>query len=125
MTSTTSGTDLPVIPAARAAQCPLAPPTEFAQWRDEPGLRRAMYQGQPAWVVSRYEDIRAALVDPRLSADTIPDSIMPTGADDQTPVMFARIDDPEHNRLRRMMTRDFTFRRDRRFRRSSTDISTR
>jgi cytochrome P450 len=111
MTSTTSGTDLPVIPAARAAQCPLAPPTEFAQWRDEPGLRRAMYQGQPAWVVSRYEDIRAALVDPRLSADTIPDSIMPTGADDQTPVMFARIDDPEHNRLRRMMTRDFTFRR--------------
>jgi cytochrome P450 len=111
MTSTTSGTDLPVIPAPRAAQCPLAPPTEFAQWRDEPGLRRAMYQGQPAWVVSRYQDIRAALVDPRLSADTIPDSIMPAGADDQTPVMFARIDDPEHNRLRRMMTRDFTFRR--------------
>lgn len=27
------------------------------------------------------------------------------------PVIFARIDDPEHNRLRRMMTRDFTFRR--------------
>ena len=29
----------------------------------------------------------------------------------QVPVIFARIDDPEHNRLRRMMTRDFTFRR--------------
>ena len=27
------------------------------------------------------------------------------------PVIFARIDDPEHNRLRRMMTRDFTWRR--------------
>jgi cytochrome P450 len=27
------------------------------------------------------------------------------------PVIFARIDDPEHNRLRRMMTPDFTFRR--------------
>ena len=26
-------------------------------------------------------------------------------------MIFARIDDPEHNRLRRMMTRDFTFRR--------------
>ncbi len=70
-----------------------------------------MYQGRPAWVVSRYQDIRAALVDPRLSADTIPDSIMPSGADTDSPVMFARIDDPEHNRLRRMMTRDFTFRR--------------
>jgi cytochrome P450 len=115
MTSTTSGvgsdTDLPAIPAPRAAGCPLAPPAEFAQWREEPGLRLAMYQGRPAWVVSRYQDIRAALVDPRLSADTIPDSIMPTGTDDHTPVMFARIDDPEHHRLRRMMTRVFTFRR--------------
>jgi cytochrome P450 len=36
---------------------------------------------------------------------------MPTGPDNETPVMFARIDDPEHHRLRRMMTRDFTFRR--------------
>ncbi len=33
------------------------------------------------------------------------------GTDDNVPVIFARIDDPEHNRLRRMMTRDFTFRR--------------
>jgi cytochrome P450 len=74
-------------------------------------LRRVIYQGQPTWVVSRYQDIKAALVDTRLSAETIPASIMPTGPDNETPVMFARIDDPEHHRLRRMMTRDFTFRR--------------
>ena len=111
MTSTTSETALPVIPAERAAQCPLQPPAEFTQWRDEPGLRRAMYQGKPTWVVSRYEDIRAALVDPRLSAETIPASMMPAGPDGEKPVMFARVDDPEHNRLRRMATRDFTFRR--------------
>ena len=55
------------------------PPAEFASWREQPGLRQAMYHGKPAWVVSRYQDIRAALVDPRLSADTIPDSIMPIG----------------------------------------------
>src|SRR4029453_17998326 len=47
----------------------------------------------------------------RLSAQTIPDSLIPAGADEDTAVMFARIDDPEHHRLRRMMTRDFTFRR--------------
>jgi cytochrome P450 len=70
-----------------------------------------MYQGRPAWVVSRYQDIRAALVDPRLSAETIPGAMMPSGTDDNTPVMFARIDDPEHHRLRRMMTSVFTFRR--------------
>ena len=70
-----------------------------------------MYHGQPAWVVSRYQDIRAALLDPRLSADTIPDLLKPASPDSTVPVMFARIDDPEHHRLRRMMTRDFTFRR--------------
>ena len=70
-----------------------------------------MYQGKPTWVVSRYEDIRAALVDPRLSAETIPASMMPKDSDNNTPVMFARVDDPEHHRIRRMLTRDFTFRR--------------
>jgi cytochrome P450 len=106
-----SDTDLPVIPAARAAHCPLHPPAEFTEWRDEPGLRRAMYGGRPAWVVSRYEDIRSALVDPRLSAKTIPEGLIPSGTDDNLPVMFARTDDPEHHRLRRMMTGAFTFRR--------------
>ena len=106
-----SDADLPVLPVPRAAHCPLAPPPEFVDWREEPGLRRAMFQGNPIWVVSRYQDIRAALVDPRLSAKTIPDAIMPTDADNKVPVMFARTDDPEHHRLRRMMTSNFTFRR--------------
>jgi cytochrome P450 len=106
-----SDVDLPVLPVPRAAHCPLAPPAEFAQWRDEPGLQRAMFQGNPIWVVSRYQDIRAALLDPRLSAKTIPDAIMPTDADNNVPVMFARTDDPEHHRLRRMLTSNFTFRR--------------
>ena len=100
------------MPVPRAAHCPLHPPAEFANWREEPGLRRAMYHGQPAWIVSRYQDIRAALTDPRLSAETIPDSIKPSGAGDKNiPVIFARTDDPEHHRLRRMLTGNFTFRR--------------
>ncbi|HSS24853.1 MAG TPA: cytochrome P450, partial [Mycobacterium sp.] len=89
-----SDVDLPALPVPRAAHCPLAPPAEFANWRDEPGLRRAMFHGHPIWVVSRYQDIRAALLDPRLSANTIPDAIMPTDADNNIPVMFARTDDP-------------------------------
>ncbi|MEE6139169.1 cytochrome P450 [Mycobacterium sp. 050128] len=106
-----SDADLPVLPVPRPARCPLAPPSEFADWREQPGLRRAMFQGNPVWVVSRYQDIRAALVDPRLSAKTIPDSIMPKDDENKVPVMFARTDDPEHQRLRRMMTTNFTFRR--------------
>ncbi len=94
----------------RPAQCPLAPPVEFESWRDEPGLRRAVWNGELVWSISRYQDIRAALVDPRLSAETLPQLATPS-EDDSAPKVFARIDDPEHHRLRRMMTSQFTFRR--------------
>ena len=67
-----------------------------------------MWNGQQVWSVSRYQDIRAALVDPRLSADTLPDLFE---SSNEKPVIFARTDDPEHHRLRRMMTSQFTFRR--------------
>jgi cytochrome P450 len=103
--------ELPFIPLPRVPRCPLAPPAEFAEWRNSAGLQLASWHGRPTWVISRYEDIRAALVDPRLSADTIPDELKATGPDNDMPQIFPRIDDPEHNRLRRMMTRDFTFRR--------------
>jgi cytochrome P450 len=106
-----SDAGLPVLPIPRPATCPLASPPEFQEWREGPGLRQAMFQGNPVWVISRYRDIRAALVDPRLSAKTIPDSFMPKDDDNNVPVMFARTDDPEHHRLRRMMTSSFTFRR--------------
>jgi cytochrome P450 len=102
--------DVPVIPMRRDAQCPLAPPAEFTGWRDEPGLRRARWNGELVWSISRYQDIRAALVDPRLSANTLPDLATPS-EDESAPPVFARIDDPEHHRLRRMMTGQFTFRR--------------
>jgi len=105
-----AATELPVIPAARKAHCPLEPPAEFADWREADGLQLAQWRGEPTWVINRYHDIKAALVDPRLSADTIRDS-MKTSPSEDMPVIFPRIDDPEHNRLRRMMTRDFTFRR--------------
>ena len=94
----------------RAAGCPLAPPAEFESWRDEPGLRRARWNDDTVWSISRYEDIRAALVDARLSAATLPDLATPS-EDESAPPVFARIDDPEHHRLRRMMTGQFTFRR--------------
>lgn len=111
MTATTSDLpDLPVMPMRRAARCPLAPPAEFASWRAEPGLRRVMWNDEPVWSISRYQDIRAALVDPRLSANTLPNLIRPAG-EENAPVIFARIDDPEHHRLRRMMANQFTFRR--------------
>ena len=59
--------------------CPLAPPAAFAEWREADGLQLALWRGSLTWVISRYEDIRAALVDPRLSAETIPDDLKADG----------------------------------------------
>jgi len=103
--------DLPVIPLPRDARCPLHPPAEFDAWRNADGLKRAMWHGEPVWVVSRYSDIREAMTDPRVSADitTFKQHFLEPDAD--VPLVFARMDDPEHNRLRRMMTSDFTARR--------------
>ncbi|MDT5077988.1 MAG: hypothetical protein QOJ80_2625 [Mycobacterium sp.] len=111
MPTSSATDDLPFIPLPRPPGCPLAPPTEFAEWRESEGLQLASWHGRPTWIISRYDDIKAALVDPRLSADTIPDELKATSSDNKVPQIFPRIDDPEHNRLRRMMTRDFTFRR--------------
>jgi cytochrome P450 len=93
MPTTSDAAELPVIPGSRGARCPLKPPAEFREWRRQPGLRRVMYHGTPTWMVSRYQDIRAALVDPRLSADTIPAPMKPSGSGATAPVMFARVDD--------------------------------
>ena len=114
MTTTSAhgdGTAPPAVPIPRDVRCPLAPPAEFAEWRAADGLQMVLWRHEPTWLISRYEDIRAALTDPRLSANTLPENMQARSADNNIPVIFARVDDPEHNRLRRMMTRDFTFRR--------------
>lgn len=101
--------ELPIIPAPRADGCPLAPAPAFARWREAEGLQAAVWKGKPVWMISRYEDIRAALVDERLSANTGLYGV-PTESG-EIALIFPRLDDPEHQRLRRMLTRDFTFRR--------------
>ncbi|MEU5872171.1 cytochrome P450 [Glycomyces sp. NPDC047369] len=103
-------TGLPSYPGVHNARCPFDPPTEYAQWREAPGLRQAVWKGRPVWVVSRYEDIKAALADPRVSAEVGATQDL-KGFGDNPPPMFPRMDDPEHARLRRMLTKDFTVKR--------------
>ncbi|MEU5633675.1 cytochrome P450 [Streptomyces rishiriensis] len=65
------------------------------------------FRGHAAWAVSRYEDVTAAMTDPRISAE-VPMQQISMGPGTQ---MFVRMDDPEHARLRRMLTKDFTVKR--------------
>ncbi|MFY1634228.1 cytochrome P450 [Solwaraspora sp. WMMB335] len=70
-------------------------------------------EARRAWLVTRHPDVQQALMDPRLSADELlpgaPLRIqLPPG---DRPSSFLRMDDPEHNRLRSMITSQFTARR--------------
>jgi len=104
-------TDLPTFPGERAARCPFNPPADYTQWREEDGLRQASWNGHTVWVVSRYEDIKTAMTHSAISAEAL--SLQSNGAHDgpNAPDVFPRMDDPEHARLRRMLTKDFTVKR--------------
>ncbi|WP_007510851.1 cytochrome P450 [Pseudofrankia saprophytica] len=114
-TSTTHPTDnagLPTFPGQRSAHRPLDPPAEYTDWLRSEGPRRALWRDRSVWIVSRYADIRAALSDPRLSAnDRTPGFPVPDSSGPGMPQAFIRMDDPEHARLRRMLTGEFTVKR--------------
>ncbi|AKJ13839.1 cytochrome P450 [Streptomyces incarnatus] len=70
--------------------------------------------GTPAWLVTRYEDVRAALADPRLSLDkrhatpgTCKGFSLPPALD----ANLLNMDPPDHTRIRRLVGRAFTPRR--------------
>lgn len=70
-------------------------------------------EGQPAWLVTRYADVRAALADPALSlskAHAHSDyrgSSLPAALD----AHLLNLDPPDHTRLRRLVAKAFTTRR--------------
>ena len=107
----TDTTDLPVFPGARSGKCPFNPAAEYTQWREQPGLQQVSWNGHTVWAVSRYEDIKAAMSDPAISAEAL--ALQSNGAHEgpSAPDIFPRMDDPEHARLRRMLTKDFTVKR--------------
>ncbi|MER7579601.1 cytochrome P450 [Kitasatospora sp. NPDC097691] len=98
-------------PATRGA-CPFDPPPAYQQARqEEPVTRVSLWDGAPSWLVTRHEDIKAVLSDPRFSSDStrpgfpfISAGIRQLNTGQPT---FIRMDDPEHARLRRMLTGEF------------------
>ncbi|HTZ45711.1 MAG TPA: cytochrome P450 [Jatrophihabitans sp.] len=102
-------------PAPRAG-CPLAPPPAYLEAQGRPGLPRIeLWDGTRPWLVTRYDDVRAVLADRRFSADSarpgfpfVSAAARTVGTQNRT---FIRMDDPQHQRLRRMLTGDFRVRR--------------
>jgi len=67
-----------------------------------PVARVPVAGGGHAWIVSRHEDVRAALEDPRLSraACYLPGAVRFSGFFQAPPGMIISVDPPEHTRLR-------------------------
>jgi hypothetical protein len=114
--SETPADEIPTYPMARDRGCPFDPPPELDHLRaDAPISRVRIWDGSTPWLLTRFEDQRAALADPRFSADSelagyphISDSAQARRAEFRT---FLTMDDPEHGRMRRMLTGDFAIKR--------------
>jgi cytochrome P450 len=88
----------------------------FARMREEgPVTLVTMPDGQQAWLVTRYADVRAALADPRLHKDWAGKLTPPDWVPDQVTgflsVHLLNTDPPDHTRLRKLVTKAFTARR--------------
>ncbi|MEU6349020.1 cytochrome P450 [Streptomyces sp. NPDC047072] len=108
---------LPDFPMPREAGCPFAPPREMMRLHaEDPVSKVRLWDGSTPWLVTRYEDQRALFGDQRLSVDTTRDGF-PYHTEafrdttSTTPPSFLNMDDPDHARIRRMVTGPFTVKR--------------
>lgn len=121
-------------PAPRASGCPFDPPPALTGLLDKDRITRVKnIDGTSPWLVAGFEDQRALLSDPRVSADqtkpgyphqfkaaldSTPEaegsSTEGEGGNDaggHSSAFFILMDDPEHSRLRRMVTPPFMVKR--------------
>jgi cytochrome P450 len=104
--------ELPAWPMPRS--CPLLPPDAYSELREGPPVK-VQLRGGEAWLLTRYEDVRTALLDLRFSSDDqLPNFPSRIQLPPEPGIMtFFRMDPPEQTRLRKMAMTEFTARRTR------------
>ncbi|MFI1768578.1 cytochrome P450 [Streptomyces sp. NPDC020800] len=105
--------DIPSFPMSRPG--PFELPAEYARMLEHCPVRRArLANDTPVWLISRYEDIRAALTDPRVRADRSAAGFPFLNAETthlrQVRVFFG-MDSPDHGPERHMYQTEFTAQR--------------
>lgn len=110
-------TEQPAVTVPVPRTCPFSPPSEHARLREQGrACRVTLPGGETAWALTRHEDIRAMLTDPRFSSDR---------TNPNFPVLFGdrnllknaprlsliSMDPPEHGPARRAVAGEFTVRR--------------
>ena len=107
---------VPEFPMPRAAGCPFDPPPGLRALQAEGPLTRVrLWDGSTPWLVTGYAEQRALLADARISADGRHPHFPHVGVAQREmrrrEPSFIGMDDPEHARLRRMVTAAFTIKR--------------
>ncbi|MFJ9442169.1 cytochrome P450 [Kitasatospora sp. NPDC101235] len=115
MTSTPTAPAVP-LPSPHSASCPFGPPPAYTEAAATARLTRAdLPGGESCWLATGYAEVRTVLSDRRFSADVRHPSFPLLVAGSRERIAenpsFLRLDDPEHARLRRMVTGDFLVKR--------------
>lgn len=113
----------PTCPAGDAQACPafpfrradpLHPPAEYARARDTGRpLRVRLWHGGHAWVVTRHDQVRAILADDARFSGRFAQPGFPTVTEARVAVdrderAFVGMDNPDHDRFRRLFTQEFS-----------------
>ncbi|MET9615186.1 cytochrome P450 [Kitasatospora indigofera] len=109
--TTTPTTPTLTLPAAHGS-CPFDPPPAYDRAARQGSVTPAeLLDGEFCWLVTGHQEVRTVLSDPRFSADArhpgFPFLTPGRRALAVNNPSFIRMDDPEHARLRRMVTKDF------------------
>jgi cytochrome P450 len=97
--------------------CPFHPPEALREARDrEPVLQVRLWNGERAWVLTRQQEIRQVLADDerfsgRFGQPGFPTVTAARVAVDRNERAFVGMDNPDHDRFRRMFTQEFSVRR--------------
>jgi len=104
---------VPAYPLGRG-RCPLDPAAGFGRLREQQPISRHRldFDGSVVWLVTRYDDARTVLGDPRFSSDFAKPGF-PARLTSQPPGpgTFIRMDPPDHTRLRRLLVPELVRRR--------------
>ncbi|GAA3594038.1 cytochrome P450 [Nonomuraea rosea] len=117
--------------------CPFDPPTGLRERRGQGAVQPLhLLNGAQAWLVTGFEEARTVLADPRFSADKVrhrdatslqphevAEAAPPPAVESREDGFFVFMDPPEHTRLRRLLTGQFTVRRMRELESRVTEIA--
>ncbi|MFJ3778943.1 cytochrome P450 [Streptomyces sp. NPDC090075] len=119
----TADQPIPDFPMPRDSGCPFAPPPKLRELHaeqlraDQPITKVRIWDGTTPWIVTRYDDQRTLLSDARCSVDLrhpgfpyMARSFRDIALSGSEPA-FLHMDDPEHARIRRMVSGAFTIKR--------------